>query len=330
MLLLRSKILLLFLVSFIIEKAYSQNNIDVSYFIKELNVKFDKTELKIIERGVEMLKKANQLKEEAISLYNNLDSNERKLGLSENYLKALNKLKESSELCKKGHADIFSVFKNRCDLFWIKMKRVKQYAAGVEKGRYYERQATKKNQMAEQRRSAVQFSDRFDYALRKLNEAEELERLAIRDQGRAMQVYTDYPVEYNYGWEDDVTTEQLKELYKNPAVIEPPEDIFATVDTIGKQKPQKKGELIFKVQIAAHTVPLTDEYLRIIYKGGMKIDMIYEEGWYKYSIGRFKTYEEATKALHECKVKKAFIVPYLDGKKITIKEALEYLENSKK
>jgi len=278
---------------------------------------------------VDMLSKAYQLKEEAISLYNNLDTNERKLGLSENYINILNKLKESSELCKKGHAEIFSVFKNRCDLFWIKMKRVKQYAAGVEKGRYYERQAMKKNQMAEQRRSAVQFSDRFDYALRKYNEAEELERLAIRDQGRAMQVYTDYPVEYNYGWEDDVTTEQLKELYKNPAVIEPPEDIFATVDTIGKQKPQKKGDLIFKVQIAAHTVPLTEEYLRIIYKGGMKIDMIYEEGWYKYSIGRFKTYEEATKALHECKVKKAFIVPYLDGKKITIKEALEYLENHK-
>ena len=84
-----------------------------------------------------------------------------------------------------------------------------------------------------------------------------------------------------------------------------------------------RKEIIFKVQIAAHTVPLTEEYLRTIYLGGMQIDMIYEEEWYKYSIGRYKTLEEATETLEICNVKKAFIIAYQEGKKLTIQEALE-------
>ena len=84
-------------------------------------------------------------------------------------------------------------------------------------------------------------------------------------------------------------------------------------------------EIIFKVQIAAHTVPLTEEYLRTIYKGGMKIDLIFEEDWYKYSVGRYKTLEEATATLENCNVKKAFIVAYQSGIKLTIEEALKRL-----
>ena len=192
--------------------------------------------------------------------------------------------------------------------------------------KYYESQARKHLLMAAQRRDQVLWTDRYEYAKIKIREANELEREAINDQTRALQIYSDYPVEYNYEWENDVTLEEIYEIYKNPAVNEPPEDIYATVDPKAKIDPAMMEEIIFKVQIAAHTVPLTEEYLRTIYRGGMSIDMIYEDEWYKYSIGRYLNFEEATRTLEDCKVRKAFIVAYQGGKKLTIQEAINLLD----
>jgi hypothetical protein len=79
----------------------------------------------------------------------------------------------------------------------------------------------------------------------------------------------------------------------------------------------------YKVQIAAHTVPMDDAYLKTIYAGNMEIDLIMEDNWYKYSIGNFKTFEEAVKLLNNINVEKAFIVAYQSGKKINLKKALE-------
>jgi len=166
-------------------------------------------------------------------------------------------------------------------------------------------------------------ADRYESALYQIKEAFELEKLAVRDQGRAVQIYQDFPVEYNYGWEDDVTLEEVLAMNRNPVIKEPPQDIFGTVDKNAEIDSSLFAEIIFKVQIAAHTVPLTEEYLRTIYLGGMQIDMIYEEEWYKYSIGRYKTLEEATETLEECNVKKAFVIAYQEGKKLTIREAME-------
>ena len=63
-----------------------------------------------------------------------------------------------------------------------------------------------------------------------MKDAYNLEKLAVRDQGRAMQICADYPVEYNYGWENDLTLDQIVAILKDPNVHEPPADIFATVD----------------------------------------------------------------------------------------------------
>ncbi|NJK85827.1 MAG: hypothetical protein HC906_07540 [Bacteroidales bacterium] len=230
---------------------------------------------------------------------------------------------EASELFREGHDLIYGVFKEKCDEFWESMRKVQHYAEGVEKGKYYEGQVKKNLLSAKSRRSAILAANRFDYVLRMMKEAFELEEIVVRDQGRALQVYKDYPVEYNYGWVDDVTLEELNELFKNPAIKEPPVDIYATVDTTKKVEPQLlKEEVIFKVQIAAHTVPITEEYLRMVYKGTHKIDMIYEDDWYKYSIGRYATLEEASASLEECKVRKAFIVAYKAGKKVSVSEAV--------
>ncbi len=157
----------------------------------------------------------------------------------------------------------------------------------------------------------------------------EYEKLAVRDQGRALQICVDYPVEYNYGWDDDKSLEEIVKIMKDPIVHEPPKDIFATVDKAEKIDSGILKEVIFKVQIAAHTMPLSQEYLNLIYKGRIPIDLIYEEDWYKYSIGRYSTFEDAELTRKESNIKKAFVVAYCEGKKITNQEAIDLLERKK-
>ena|SRR4030042_2438578 len=298
----------------------------ISDYTGELSFKTAVSDEKRIDKGIKILSEADKQLTQAEDLFSSLSELEQKEKISENYEKALKNLQTVSELYKEGNLAIYQVFKDKCEAFWKKMKRVQQFAAGVEKGKYYESQARKHLLMAQQRRDQALWTDRCEYARIKIREANELEKEAIRDQGRALQIYTDYPVEYNYEWENDITLEEVYAIYKNPAVNEPPEDIYATVDPKAKVDPALMEEIIFKVQIAAHTVPLTEEYLRTIYKGGMSIDMIYEDEWYKYSIGRFTDFDEANKILEACKVRKAFIVAYQGGKKLTIKEAIDSLD----
>ncbi len=298
---------------------------NISDYTAELSFKISSSEEKKIEKGIEMLSEADTKLSQVEHIFENLSELEKKEKISENYENALKELKDVSELYKEGNQYIYQVFKDKSEKFWASMKKVRHFAAGVEKGKYYEGQAGKHLIMAQQRRDQASWTDRYQYARLKIREAYELEKEAIRDQGRALQIYSDYPVEYNYEWDNDITLEEVYEIYKNPAVKEPPEDIYATVDPNTRVDPVLMEEIIFKVQIAAHTVPLTEEYLRTIYKGGMPIDMIYEDEWYKYSIGRFTDFEEATKVFEECKVRKAFIVAYQGGKKLTIKEAIGLL-----
>jgi hypothetical protein len=74
-------------------------------------------------------------------------------------------------------------------------------------------------------------------------------------------------------------------------------------------------EVIYRVQIAAHITQLTQRALSKIYYGNKKIEMLNEEGWFKYSIGDFSTYEDAGKFRKQCGVKNAFIVAYRKGQK---------------
>ena len=125
---------------------------------------------------------------------------------------------------------IYEVFKDKANAFWQKMIKNNHRATGMEKAKYYEGTATRTLNRSLIRRQQVLESDRFDYSLGIMKDALNLEKLAVRDQGREMQICADYPVEYNYGWENDLTLEQIVGVMKDPIVHEPPADIFATVD----------------------------------------------------------------------------------------------------
>jgi hypothetical protein len=73
-------------------------------------------------------------------------------------------------------------------------------------------------------------------------------------------------------------------------------------------------EVVYKVQIAANRTQLDQRTLQNIYYGQKSVEMIEENGWYKYAVGDFKSYQEADKFRKSCGVKNAFIVSYRKGK----------------
>jgi len=296
-------------------------------FIAELDLSFSKQEERKLESAVKSLEAAELLFERADGLYNELSDIDKEERISESYSIALKTLFEASDFFNKAYSEATSVFHAQAEAFRKSMSKTNQRASGMDKARYYENLSIKNLNRSNIRFEQVKESDRYEYSLNILNDAIELGRLSIRNSGRAAQIYDDYPVEYNYGWEDDKTLLEIVALMKDPNLNDPPTDIFGTLNSdAATEDTIVLKEIIFKVQIAAHTDALSEEYLAKIYKGDIKIDLINEEGWYKYSIGRYLNFDEADATLRECKIDKAFIVAYQEGKKIGTKEALTILD----
>ncbi|MBN2274979.1 MAG: hypothetical protein JXR41_10080 [Bacteroidales bacterium] len=74
-------------------------------------------------------------------------------------------------------------------------------------------------------------------------------------------------------------------------------------------------KIIYRVQVAANKTELSQGALQRIYYGNKSVEMLEENGWYKYSVGDFNTYAEANKFRKSSGVKNAFIVAYRQGKR---------------
>ena len=79
--------------------------------------------------------------------------------------------------------------------------------------------------------------------------------------------------------------------------------------------------LIFKVQIAASRNKLSDTYLKEVYNGNETIDILNEDNWYKYSLGRLNKYDQALDLKNQINVDGAFIVAYQNGVKVPLYDA---------
>jgi hypothetical protein len=80
---------------------------------------------------------------------------------------------------------------------------------------------------------------------------------------------------------------------------------------------------IYKVQIAACRVPLNEEILAGIYHGPEKpLESFDDDEWYKYQIGSYNTFAEAKAICESTEIKGAFVVAYLNGRRINNNEAL--------
>ncbi|GAB7087000.1 tetratricopeptide repeat protein [Marinifilum fragile] len=90
------------------------------------------------------------------------------------------------------------------------------------------------------------------------------------------------------------------------------------IEEIKMKEELVQEDFVYRVQIAAckREMGPTDLFER--YKGGGVIEHLYVEGWHKYTIGGFTTFEEAAKYRDACGVQDAFVVIFKGGYRLGI------------
>lgn len=81
--------------------------------------------------------------------------------------------------------------------------------------------------------------------------------------------------------------------------------------------------LIFRIQVAASRVPLTIGQLKRIYPGNYPVEMILEDGWYKYQFMGVRLYSDALQIIRNVSSNGVFIVAYENGAKIDLASAVK-------
>ncbi len=97
-------------------------------------------------------------------------------------------------------------------------------------------------------------------------------------------------------------------------------------------EPKKKGReiitvsdtIIFKIQVAAEKQALSNYTIISKYRNFEKINIVYEDGLFKYFVGEFDNYFDALKVKNKLKNKEAFIVAYKNNNRIKLNEAINY------
>lgn len=133
--------------------------------------------------------------------------------------------------------------------------------------------------------------------------------------------------EYEVGPENEVRpkiTEEQIEVFDEHMKDVP------KIDTVKPMPVSIEQKLFFKIQIAnsSKKIPLNSSK----FEGLKQVEEIVEDKTFKYLIGNYKTMEEAfaeQRRLRKENYKDAFTVAFLNGKKISIKEAKELIEKTK-
>jgi hypothetical protein len=149
--------------------------------------------------------------------------------------------------------------------------------------------------------------------------AHDLELLALLSKGRALRIYQDFPVIYAYQWDDDITVmrEEPEKIVRK--IIETQEDTIKVNIPPDEISDEVRG-ITFIVQIAAHVEQIPQEELKTFYSGDMKVNMMHEEGWFKYYLGPFRSFEEANNIMKSLNTSNVFIAAYSDGQRISVNE----------
>jgi hypothetical protein len=111
----------------------------------------------------------------------------------------------------------------------------------------------------------------------------------------------------------DSLTEEIAD--KNPVITESAKDseIGIVTDENHSTLIPSDDNVIYRVQIAANRNELSQRALSKMYYGNKNVEMINEDGWYKYSVGDFTTYDEASKFRKASGMNNAFVVAYRKG-----------------
>lgn len=215
-----------------------------------------------------------------------------------------------------------------------------------------ERRALEKLEKAGLLKDKAASTENFESAKKIYKVAFDLEQLALLHKARALVIYQDFPVIYAYQWETDytileVSPERIVRVVENdhetgeglepehpgsrgdheePGHIEAPagsrEGAAEEAEPVELHPGQQPGEGInWIIQIAAHISEIPENELRRIYGGDRPVKFMVEDGWHKYYLGPYRSYEEANNVLESLTPGSAFLAAYLNGRRISAGEA---------
>ena len=83
----------------------------------------------------------------------------------------------------------------------------------------------------------------------------------------------------------------------------------------------QSSDITFMVQVAASRIPLTRSQVWAIFPGNFTIEVVREDGWYKYRVTGFRLYSEANRVAMESGVRDAWVLSYQQGKQVNLPDA---------
>ncbi len=113
-----------------------------------------------------------------------------------------------------------------------------------------------------------------------------------------------------------------KKINVSKALVSSNADEYSSSSSV-QNTSQATHDLVFRIQIAASESNIDDNELKKIYNGSENIEVVEEDGWYKYTINCGSSYKLASKLLNDLAIPGAFITVYHFGQKISIKDALK-------
>ncbi len=278
-----------------------------------LYLKHEKSELRKLEKATEYILEGRNKFEALVSV-------------GEGNEESLEQLTEAYEIYNKGILLSKEIYEEQIQTFYHTIKP--RFVEELGRPKYLETKSYKFLREAEMRSRRANDSvadGNFIGARQNFGEAIDLEYLGLRSLARTVRVFQDWPVEYPYVWDDYVRPRDY--FVDKPQVIPEEKDtLLAAIDVPEAPPPGDPtiAPIVFKVQIAAHTIPMSDEYIRrTIYPGKEKIDLRREGKWFKYSIGEFDTFADAKALMQESNVQRAFIVAYQEGRKLNTTRAIK-------
>jgi hypothetical protein len=165
----------------------------------------------------------------------------------------------------------------------------------------------------------------------------QLDAIASAEKGLLLvHDFEDAPVEVA---EINSTETPVEEVVESKPVVEP-EVVVAVVTPVAavvaaeEKEPEKKPEIeeakpvevdvYFSIQVLADKKPATVTQQKMVYKGSREVIENIGSGWYRYSVGKFKSYSEAASTMKMEGIK-GFVVAYDGSERITTSEAKKIL-----
>jgi hypothetical protein len=274
------------------------------------------------------IKHANELMKEGRALWDKLNSNYNPENVTTYKTDSIyNKdaypiLMKAAKIFLEANKLKYTVYRNNCDDFWKKHKY--SYPTGLDNAKKFQKEANSYIDSALlNRKAADNYTNKYVLSYNRFYEAIALEIIATKKEARALQIYLDWPVHYAYDWDEDVEVNLfVAKPVDQGKILESTHDTIIQAPPLVVGNPHDSTIIFYSIQIAAHTIPMTESNIRAnIYRGPMLIREIWEDGWYKYLIGHYKNADEAGQLLRRIDVEKAFVVAYRNGKRVLLKDA---------